>query len=154
MADIVSKAKRSWIMSRIRIRWTRIDRTMHGLLKGYKVTHVMYPRVVGNPDIFVPPGTLIFLDGCFWHHCPKCGRPPKSKLSYWRPKIEANVRRDRTVRARLRRRGYVVLRFWEHEVLRDGRGCARIILRRYKQHKHARTSLLTAEMVHIGSTQR
>lgn len=153
MADIVSKAKRSWIMSRIRSHWTKIDKKMHGLLKANKTMHSMYPAIDGKPDIFVPPKTLVFLDGCFWHGCPKCGRPPKSKLSYWRPKIKANIRRDRSVRARLRNQGWTVLRFWEHQVLSDGRKCADAILQTYRRPVNKNSLLHALKVVKVPRTR-
>lgn len=76
----------------------------------------MYPKLTGSPDILVYPSTLLFLDGCFWHCCPKCGRPPKSNLEYWAPKLQRNRKRDRTVTRELRRRGFTVLRVWEHSI--------------------------------------
>ena len=57
----------------------------------------------------------IFADGCFFHHCPIHGRIPDSRPEYWEPKIHRNVERDRINDAELRRRGYQVWRYWEHD---------------------------------------
>src|SRR5688500_4126282 len=54
----------------------------------------------------------VFVDGCFWHACPEHGTWPKKNATWWKTKIEANVVRDRDTDARLRRAGWVVLRFW------------------------------------------
>jgi DNA mismatch endonuclease (patch repair protein) len=56
--------------------------------------------------------------GCFWHLHRGCenSRPPKSKLDYWRPKLEGNVTRDKLVRAQLRRLGWQQLVVWECEL--------------------------------------
>jgi len=116
MADRVDSKTRSRIMSRITKRWSRIDRKIHGILKAAKIRHKMYPEMFGSPDVLVPPNTLLFLDGCFWHCCPKCFRPPKSRLGYWGPKLAGNKRRDANVCRSLRKQGWIVVRFWEHEI--------------------------------------
>ena len=75
----------------------------------------------GKPDFFFPSvGLALFIDGCFWHGCPKCGHLPKTRRDYWKAKIEANMRRDRRVRRELNREGYRVMRVWEHDLSNDG----------------------------------
>jgi DNA mismatch endonuclease, patch repair protein len=77
---------------------------------------------------FVLPGTrrradlalvgakiAVFVDGCFWHGCPQHGTWPKANANWWRAKIEANRLRDRDTELQLRKQGWKVLRFWEHE---------------------------------------
>ena len=61
----------------------------------------------------------VFLDGCFWHGCPKHGTTPKSNAAWWGAKIEANRDRDLRVDSELLQRGWRVLRFWEHEEADD-----------------------------------
>lgn len=76
--------------------------------RGYRL--IEYPFGVRGPDFFlVDTSAFVYLDGCFWHGCPKCYREPKTNVSFWRPKIAANRARDR-----LRER--VAVRIWEHEV--------------------------------------
>jgi len=79
---------------------------------------VKHPREVpGHPDFFFPDYNLaLFVDGCFWHACPKCGRLPKSRTDFWRAKIEENRLRDQRIRKALRRQGVHVMRVWEHQV--------------------------------------
>jgi DNA mismatch endonuclease (patch repair protein) len=82
-----------------------------------------YARLPGKPDFVLQKYRVaIFCDGDFWH-----GRGLKSRLArvraghnsdYWQAKLLANVRRDRRNRARLRRLGWHVLRFWESDLLR------------------------------------
>lgn len=61
---------------------------------------------------------MVFVDGDFWHGFRFDAW--KSKLSeYWREKIERNRRRDRLYTARLRREGWIVVRVWERQVMRD-----------------------------------
>ena len=71
----------------------------------------------GKPDIaFMSRRKAIFVHGCFWHRhdCSK-GRLPKSRLHYWRPKLQKNVERDRAVQNRLRSLGWDVLVIWQCE---------------------------------------
>ena len=53
MADIFSKKKRSWIMSRIRSKNTSIDITMREMLSDARLKFVMYPDLYGKPDFQV-----------------------------------------------------------------------------------------------------
>ena len=57
----------------------------------------------------------VFIDGCFWHGCPRHATLPKANAAWWRAKFAANIQRDRDTDRRLRTLGWKVLRFWEHE---------------------------------------
>jgi len=71
----------------------------------------------GKPDfVFVSARLAIFVDGCFWHGCQWCYRPPKSNKQFWAAKVRQNVRRDLFVSRRLRRDGWSVMRIWEHSL--------------------------------------
>lgn len=61
----------------------------------------------------------MFVDGCFWHGCPRCYARPKSNRKFWDTKIAANRARDRKVNRTLRRDGWNVLRIWEHELTKN-----------------------------------
>jgi DNA mismatch endonuclease (patch repair protein) len=58
---------------------------------------------------------VVFVDGCFWHGCPRHATQPKANADWWRDKLAANVARDRRTDAELAARGWRVLRYWEHE---------------------------------------
>ena len=74
-------------------------------------------EIIGNPDFYFPEQKLaIFIDGCFWHGCPKCGHIPKTNTEYWREKIARNKKRDQSVTRKLRYRNFKVIRIWEHEL--------------------------------------
>lgn len=112
--DIFSRRKRSLIMSRIRSKWTRPEVSAHNILKGCGVRHKMHPAIGGHPDILTKDtGIAIFLDGCFWHGCPRHYRKPKSNSKFWRKKIETNIARDRAGSMECRKAGYRVRRIWE-----------------------------------------
>ena len=126
MADVFSKKKRSWIMSRIRSENTSIDRKMRDMLSGMNVRFEMYPKVFGSPDFQVGKRVLVFCDGDFWHgyRYAEKKRPAKK---YWREKIEGNMRRDRKVSRKLRRDGWSVLRIWEHDIKKNPDKCMKKI---------------------------
>ena len=126
MADVFSRKKRSWIMSRIRSKNTSIDRRMREMLSETGVRFEMYPKVFGSPDFQVGKRVLVFCDGDFWHgyRYAEKKRPAKK---YWREKIEGNMRRDRKVSRRLRRDGWSVLRIWEHDIKKNPDKCMRKI---------------------------
>ena len=126
MADVFSRKKRSWIMSRIRSKNTSIDRKMRDMLSGMNVRFEMYPDLFGSPDFQVGRNVLVFCDGDFWHgyRYAEKKRPAKK---YWREKIEGNMRRDRKVSRKLRRDGWSVLRIWEHDIKKNPDKCMKKI---------------------------
>lgn len=64
--------------------------------------------------VFTRVGLYVFVDGCFWHGCPKHFVTPKTRTDFWLAKIEGNRSRDRDTDARLRHLGLMPLRLWEH----------------------------------------
>jgi DNA mismatch endonuclease (patch repair protein) len=77
------------------------------------------PSLSVRPDfVFLKSRTAIFVDGCFWHGCPKHATWPAHRAAWWRRKIEGNKTRDRMVNRALRRAGWRVLRIWEHALPR------------------------------------
>jgi DNA mismatch endonuclease (patch repair protein) len=76
-----------------------------------------------RPDIvFTRAKVAVFVDGCFWHCCPKHGTQPNRNADYWKPKLARNVERDREQDAALAEHGWRVVRIWEHELLDDAVG--------------------------------
>ncbi len=61
----------------------------------------------------------VLIDGCFWHGCPEHHQSPKSNATFWSDKIAANRARDAETNDALTKRGWLVLRFWEHEIRED-----------------------------------
>lgn len=109
-------------MARVRSRDTGPERALRRLLTdlGYRY-RLHYQSAPGRPDVAFPGRRrAIWIHGCFWHQHPGCprGRPPKSRLEFWIPKLEANRKRDLAVEAEARRLGWDTLVVWECE-LRD-----------------------------------
>lgn len=74
-------------------------------------------NIIGKPDIVFPAKrVVVFLDSCFWHKCPYHYNIPLTNTSYWNPKLERNKKRAREVNSKLRKDGWTVLRFWEHQI--------------------------------------
>ncbi len=85
-------------------------------------------KLIGNPDIYFPSYKIaIFLDGCFWHGCPRCGHIPKTNSLYWQAKIENNKIRDSKKTLALKEQGYFVIRFWEHALHENLENCIKIV---------------------------
>lgn len=119
MPDVFSQEERSRVMSAVRSRGNRS--TESKLLAALRANHLTgwrrHYNVPGKPDFAFPQARVaIFLDGCFWHGCPRCSSIPASNRLYWESKIFRNVRRDRMQNRILRAKGWCVLRVWEHDL--------------------------------------
>ena len=78
----------------------------------------------GKPDVvFTRQRVAIFCDGDFWHGREWDKLAPQLQAghnaSYWVEKIRSNRARDTKTSQVLRDRGWVVLRFWESDLIRD-----------------------------------
>jgi DNA mismatch endonuclease (patch repair protein) len=121
MPDVFTKAKRSAVMSRIRGRGNKdTELALIKLLRRHGVTGWRRnQKVFGKPDFLFRRNRLaLFVDGCFWHGCPKCYRRPRSNKKFWDEKIARNKARDRKVNRELRKLGWRVVRIWEHGLKR------------------------------------
>jgi DNA mismatch endonuclease (patch repair protein) len=132
MTDIFTPEKRSWVMSRIRGTNTKIDIKMKKMLADTGFKWEMYPKMFGNPDfVHRRKKIIIYCDGDFWHGY-KYYEKKKPSKKFWREKIETNMRRDQRYTRKLRREGWSVLRFWEHDIEKNPEKCIRRILSKYK----------------------
>jgi len=126
MADIFTPKKRSWVMSRIRSRDTKIEKKTVHLLRKNSIHYRRFPKVFGSPDFAVEKKVMVFCDGDFWHgyRYSEKKKPPKK---FWRDKIERNTERDRKVTRKLRADGWSVVRLWEHDIEKRPESCIRKI---------------------------
>lgn len=127
MADVFSPQQRSYVMSRIRSKDTKIELAVDGMLRRSKIKFARHPTLFGRPDFLAAGRIAIFCDGDFWHGYDYKNRRPRQR--YWCDKIEKNMKRDRQVTRRLRRDGYSVIRLWEHDIERRPDVCMRRIMR-------------------------
>lgn len=94
-----------------------VRRLVHASGKRYRVSTRPLPDIRRTADIvFGPTKVAVFIDGCYWHGCPTHGQRPKTNAEFWNAKIDGNINRDRETDRVLTEAGWVVLRFWEHEV--------------------------------------
>jgi DNA mismatch endonuclease (patch repair protein) len=130
MADVFSKAKRSRVMSRIRSRGNKdTELRLIAILRRYRVVGWRRgQKLIGNPDfVFRNEKVAVFVDGCFWHGCPRCYRAPTSNEGYWTTKHARNRLRDKKVSRGLRRLGWRVVRIWEHQLRKPESALKRIL---------------------------
>lgn len=116
--DTLTIAERSERMSRVRSKDTKPEMVVRSLVHRMGFRYRLHDsKLPGKPDLVLPSrGKIIFVHGCFWHrHGASCEytRWPKSKLDFWKPKLEQNHQRDKMVRRQLRKAGWKVLVIWE-----------------------------------------
>lgn len=116
----MSEVQRSRCMSRIRGRDTGPELRLRRAIWALGLRYRLKSGLTGRPDLVFPTDrVVVFLDGCFWHGCARHLTWPRTNAAFWKRKITRNQRRDREVTARLQDDGWIVLRFWEHEIAQD-----------------------------------
>ena len=126
MSDKLTPEKRSWNMSRIKGKDTKIEVEVRKYLfsKGYRFrkNDKRYP---GKPDIVLPKyHVAIFVHGCFWHRHEGCkdATTPKTRTEFWLEKFDKNVKNDQIKQEKLKEMGWRVIVIWECELKRDFQG--------------------------------
>ncbi len=123
MSDKLTPELRSWNMSRIKGKDTRIEVEVRKYLfsKGYRFrkNDKRYP---GKPDIVLPKyHVAIFVHGCFWHRHEGCkdATTPKTRTEFWLEKFDKNVKNDQIKQEKLRELGWKVIVIWECGLKKD-----------------------------------
>jgi DNA mismatch endonuclease (patch repair protein) len=80
--------------------------------------------------VFTRAKVAVFVDGCFWHRCPRHATWPATNTPWWSEKLAKNVERDRDSDRRLRAGGWVVVRAWEHESAKAVADVVELVVRR------------------------
>lgn len=119
MTDVVTREKRSWMMSRVKGRDTKPEILIRSMVHrmGFRF-RVCQRHLPGSPDIVLPRHLkVVFVHGCFWHGHESCTRSkrPKTNTEFWNKKLDGNIERDKRVRERLYRMGWRVLVIWQCE---------------------------------------
>lgn len=118
MPDVLTRKQRSYNMSMIRCKDTHPEIILREklLTAGYKGFKSNY-KLLGKPDFVFPKDKIaLFVDGCFWHKCPRCFREPGTNAKFWELKINSNVKRDKLINHLLKKQGWKVIRIWEHTI--------------------------------------
>ena len=120
MSDSLTAQKRSWNMSRIKGKDTKIEISVRKYLfiKGFRFrkNDKRYP---GKPDVVLPKyKTVIFVNGCFWHRHSGCkdATIPKTRTDFWLEKLNRNVANDEKNIRLLTDDGWSVIVLWECEL--------------------------------------
>lgn len=107
-------------MQAVKGKGTRLEKRLWAMLagmglKGWKKN---VETISGKPDVvFAAKRVAVFIDGCFWHGCPRCQRKlPVTNREYWKRKIERNVELAQMHNELLQQDGWTVVRIWEHEM--------------------------------------
>ena len=117
MTDNLTRKQRRHCMSQIKSKNTKPEIIIRKLIwkEGYR--YRIGHGLIGKPDMVFPSSrVVVFIDGCFWHGCPKHCKMPLSNIKYWEQKIFGNKKRDSKINKRLRKEGWKVIRVWEHNV--------------------------------------
>jgi DNA mismatch endonuclease (patch repair protein) len=122
-----SREQVHYTMSRVRSTGSAIERRLGSALWRAGLRYRKHYNVFGKPDFaLVSFKVAVFCDSEFWHGY-RWGKRAKtafkSNQSYWLAKIERNRKRDKKVKKQLEGEGWLVLRFWEHEILSNIEGC-------------------------------
>jgi len=121
--DVMTKEQRHKNMSHIRDRDTKLEVLVRSALfrAGFRFrkNDSRYP---GKPDVVLPKyKTVIFVNGCFWHHHEGCklAYVPKSRVDFWMKKFHQNQVNDKFQKEELERMGWHVITIWECELKKD-----------------------------------
>lgn len=115
--DTLTREERSERMSRVRGKDSNPEMALRRLVHGMGFRYRLHRKdLPGKPDMVFPcRDAVIFMHGCFWHRHPRCrlARLPKSRITFWSEKLEANRLRDQRNQRKLRAMGWRVLVVWE-----------------------------------------
>ena len=129
MSRLSATLARSQLMSKIRSRGNKeTELRLIALLRNAGITGWRrHQALIGKPDFtFRLAHVVVFVDGCFWHACPRCFKPPMTNRKYWDAKIARNIQRDRKVTQALRKAGWRVIRIWSHQLAKPAAVVARL----------------------------
>lgn len=126
-----TKEQISYNMRMVRNKDSAIELLLRNALwaKGYRYRKNV-KSVYGHPDIaFIGKKIAIFCDSEFWHgyDWEKRKADFKTNQSFWIPKIERNMARDKEVNEKLGSDGWMVIRFWGNEIKKNLQNCIAII---------------------------
>lgn len=108
-------------MRSVRRSGTDIELRLRRALWRQGVRYRVNRRIAGTrPDLTIGPAMIaVFVDGCFWHGCPRHWKLPWTNPDFWQRRVDRNAARDRADDGKLREADWRVLRFWACELKPD-----------------------------------
>lgn len=130
--DRLTKEQRHRNMKAVKSKDSKIERVLRKILwnNGYRYRK-NYSKVYGKPDlVFVGKKVAVFCDSEFWHGYLWQENKDKirSNRDFWIKKIERNMARDKEVNEKLKENGWIVLRFWGNDILKNTQKCFETIV--------------------------
>lgn len=120
MSDNLKPDDRKRTMQAVKSKGTRLEKRLFATLSGMGISgwRKNASDITGKPDVAFPKQKIaVFVDGCFWHGCPYCKRKlPETNQVYWVRKIKRNIELAEIYNEQLSRKGWIVIRIWEHEI--------------------------------------
>lgn len=111
---------RSQLMASVRQRDTKPELTLRRALWAAGCRYRKQAALPGRPDIAFPGARLaVFVDGCYWHGCPRHYSSPATNRPFWVEKLRANIERDQRKDVELAALGWRCLHLWECEIEED-----------------------------------
>ncbi len=120
MTDNMTPEQRSRRMALVRSVDTKPEMLVRRLIFGMGYRYRLHCRdLPGTPDlVFRSRKAVVFVHGCFWHRHEGCAlaRLPKSRVEFWRLKLDGNQERDARKIKALLDTGWRVFVVWECEL--------------------------------------
>lgn len=123
-AEVKEKIRKARLNQIIPRKDTKPEIKMQNGLKSEGIIFESHKSIIGQPDIFIEPNICIFVDGCWWHGCEQCFN--KNNFCAIQRK---DIIRDQIVTQKLINSGYIVLRFWEHDINKNIKKCIKRIMK-------------------------
>jgi len=108
---------------------TYIETILFKILKELNVNFEKHKAIktICQADAFVKPNIVLFADGDFWHCNPEFYKEAKTKVQ------TKNLERDRKADSKLIKDGYIVGRYWEHDLVNKRDYCKDVIVKLIKK---------------------
>jgi DNA mismatch endonuclease (patch repair protein) len=113
---------------------TKIEKILQNELEKKEIRFTKHKPIIGQPDIFIEPNICIFADGDFWHGWNYLqGEDFSHKKAFNNEYFKSRIQNDARITMQLDNLGYIILRFWEHEITKDREKCIKKIIKIIKE---------------------
>ena len=121
--DTIDKIRKARLKQIFPKKDTLPERIFEEGLQKHKIEYKKHPSFypICQPDFFIEPNLVIFVDGDYWHANPSyIAKRRQKKLTNAQLR---NMKRDLIQNKKLREKGFKVLRFWEMDIKKDVQAC-------------------------------